>query len=176
MKYRKRRSAVFSIAVGAMMSALAVVIMELGALLEIADLTGAMVASLLIWFLQIEFSTSIACGSFFVISLLSFILLPSKLPSFYFVLLYGWYPILKNKCDGARINRFTKLLIKIVTWSVAVTLEEILARNLLGYVQNIAMTGLIIGMTFLSYVLYDFMLTRIAIVYRYKWRKHIFKQ
>jgi len=175
MKNRKRRSGVFSIAVGAMLSALAIIIMELGALLEIADLTGAMLASLVIWFLQIEFSTSIAAGAFFVVSLLSFLLLPSKLPSFYFILLYGWYPLLKYKCDSAPLYRSVKWLIKVGAWILAVTLEEILARSILGYVQNALITGLIVIMTFLSYLLYDYMLTRIALIYRYKWRKHIFK-
>ena len=74
MKKHTRDSGVYSIAVGAVMSALAIIIMEIGALLEVADLTGAMVASLVVWFLQIEFKTSVALSSFFVISILSFIL------------------------------------------------------------------------------------------------------
>ena len=157
------------------MSALAVVIMELGALLEIADLTGAMIASILIWFLQIEFSASIAISSFLVTSLLSFLILPSKLPFFYFTLLYGWYPPLKFFLEKRKVKQYLKTIIKFTVWLIAVTIEEILARNVLGYIQSAWLTAIIVGATFVSYLLYDILLTRIALIYQYKWRKHIFK-
>ena len=99
MKRNLQKSSVFSVAMCAMMSALAIIIMAIGAILEIADLASAMFASLLIWFIQIEFSASYAVLSFAVSSLLSFLFLPSILPAFYFTLLYGWYPPLKYLLD-----------------------------------------------------------------------------
>ena len=175
MKKHKRNSSVYSIAIGAMMSALAIIIMEIGVLLEIADLTSAMVASLLIWFLQIEFSTSVSISSFFVISVLSFVLLPSKLPCFYFVLLYGWYPIFKYQFKNRTLKKQVKITLKCIAWAVATVLQEILARNLLGYVQNRYVTATIIILVFITYFLYDIFLTKVAIIYYYKWRKHLFK-
>ena len=175
MKKHTRDSGVYSIAVGAVMSALAIIIMEFGALLEVADLTGAMVASLVVWFLQIEFKTSVALSSFFVISILSFILLPSKLPGFYFVLLYGWYPVFKYRFKNKSAKKRLNLILKCIAWAIAALLQEILARNLLGYIQNKAVTAAIIALVFITYFLYDIFLTKIAIIYHFKWRKYIFK-
>ena len=78
-----------------MMSALCVIIMALGAAISIGDMASAMASSFLILFICIEFSLSHGFGTFLAAGILSFILLPTQTPFFYFALLYGWYPILK---------------------------------------------------------------------------------
>ena len=89
MKQSKR------IALCAIMSALSVLILFLGAVVDIFSLTAAAVASLLISVTMVE------VGSFYpwlvwgVSSALSLILLPNKLPAIMYFVLCGFYPILK---------------------------------------------------------------------------------
>ena len=163
-------------AVISMIAALAVVIMLVATFLEIADLASAMVASFLVWFIGVEFGLSNAFSCYAVTGVLSFLLLPSKLPAFYFVLLYGWYPPTKLMLHKKISTHWIRFIIKAFITVIAVILEEVLARNLLGYVQTHLMTAIIVLLSLFIYIPYDILLSKLAIVYIKKWRKHIFRQ
>ncbi len=158
-----------------MLSALAVVLLLIGATLEIADLASAMVASFLIWFIGIEFGLSYAFMSFCVTAGLSFLFLPVKLPAFYFILLYGWYPLIKLFLEKRIRPRPICIAVKSAFAVIAVILEELLARWLLGYVQTALVTILIVTVSLVLYVPYDILLSRLAVIYIKKWRNHIFR-
>ena len=145
-------------------------------LLEIADLASAMLASLLIWFLQIEYSYTYSCSAFFAAAILSFLLLPSKLPFFYFSTLFGWYPIAKQLIEQKISKRLGRFLCKATLAIAAVTLEEALARSVLGYIQTFALTAVIVITTLFCYVMYDILLSRFTIVYYKKLRRYIFRK
>ena len=174
--YKKNRNSTsFRAAYISMVSALAVAIMLVGTFLEIADLASAMVASFLVWFISIEFGISSSLSCYAVISLLSFFTLPSKLPTFYFVILYGWYPSINHILHIKVRIKWVRFAAKTVFTVICVILEEFLARNLLGYIQSRIMTAVIIIVSLLIYIPYDVLLSKFGILYIKKWRKYIFR-
>ena len=173
---KKRNYAALRAAYISVASAVSVVIMLIGAFLEIADLACAMAVSFLVWFIGIEFGISDSILCYGVISVSSFLLLPSKLPVFYFVLLYGWYPSIKLILHKKIKIEYIRLIIKSVIILVCVILEEFLARSLLGYVQTKQLTAIIVIVSIIIYIPYDMLLSKLAVLYIKKWRKHIFRQ
>ena len=85
--------------VSAMLAALGVVIMSLGALIESLDLTTAALASMLCIYAVIELGRGYPWMIWAVTSLLSLLLLPyPKTPALFYVLM-GAYPIIKEKLE-----------------------------------------------------------------------------
>lgn len=158
-----------------MMSALCVIIMALGAAISIGDMASAMASSFLILFICIEFSLFHGFGTFLAAGILSFILLPTQTPFFYFALLYGWYPILKYCIEKRVKRRLPRFAIKFGICFVASVIEETLARMLLGYTKSTLIMVFYIVIQCVIYLLYDKCLDVLAINYVYKWRKHLFR-
>ena len=158
----------------ALCASLSVVIMGIGAALEVADLTSALLASLLVWMMQIEFGTQYALSVYAVSATLGFLLLPVPFPAFYYTLLFGWYPPFKQQMDKRMRTRKISFLFKAPIVIILVIIEEILARTVLGYIQNIYLTVGIVLISCMLYLPIDILLDRLAVLYQKKWRKYIF--
>ena len=87
MKRRGNRRVV-ALCTCAISAALSVLIMGIGAALEIADLSCALIASLAVWLAQIEFGSKYAVYLYLASALLAFILIPVPFPAFYYTLLF----------------------------------------------------------------------------------------
>ncbi len=173
MKKRKNRN-VIALCSCALCASLSVVIMGIGAAIEVADLTSALLSSLLVWMVQIEFGTKYALSVYTISALLAFLLLPVPFPAFYYTLLFGWYPPFKQQIDTRFRGKKSSILLKAPIVIVVVIIEEILARMVLGYIQNIYITvGIVVISSFL-YLPLDILLDRLVILYQKKWRKYIF--
>ena len=129
----------------------------------------------MILFLCIEFSSLYGSGAFLASAILSFILLPSKTPFFYFALLYGWYPVLKHSIERKIKKPVLRVGTKAVVWMLASIVEEMLARALLGYTKSTLIMVCYIVIQFFIYILYDKCLNVLAVQYVFKWRKHLFR-
>ncbi len=158
--------------VSALAASLSVLIMGIGAAIEIADLTCALISSLAVWMIQIEFGGRYAISVYLTSALLAFLLIPVPFPDFYYSLLFGWYPIFKAAVDK-KLRRLS-LIFKAAVVILTVCFEEILARLVLGYVQSTLLTVIIVIVSCLVYLPYDVLLTRLAILYQKKWRRYIF--
>ena len=90
------------IAVCAMLSALGVVVLGIGSVLSVMDISMAVIASLFCIFAVIEYGGAAPWLVFLVTGVLS-LLLPQKAPAAMYLLFFGYYPILKDK-----INPFSK--------------------------------------------------------------------
>lgn len=154
-----------------MLAALGVVLLWLGSIVEVVDISMAVVASLFCVFAVIEYGKSAPWLVFAVTAILSLILLPQKTPAAMYALFFGYYPILKEKLE--RLPRALSWVLKEVVFNVALVLMLVLSRFLLF--GNEAQTlWFYIAFTVLAEVafpIYDIALTRLISLYLYRLRK-----
>ncbi|MBE6554184.1 MAG: hypothetical protein E7666_07570 [Ruminococcaceae bacterium] len=85
--------------VSAMLAALGVICMSLGSLVEVLDLTTAVLASMLCIYAVIEMGGGYPWAIWLATSILSLVLLPIKTPAIFYTAFFGFYPILKEKLE-----------------------------------------------------------------------------
>lgn len=159
------------LALCSLFSALGVIILYLGSLIEVIDLSMAVVASLLVVVAVIEIGGVYPWLIYAVTSVLSFLLLPNKFVAAVYLAFAGFYPILKSKlekikgivCTLLKLGVFNLCLLAV--WGVS-KLFVIPFETAYG----IAVTAVILNLVF---VLYDFALTRLISAYIYVWRKKL---
>ena len=101
----------------AMLIALAVVIMALGSLVEVLDLTTAVFASFLCIYAVIEMGGAYPWMIWLASSILSILLLPLKTPAIFYALFFGFYPILKEKFE--RLRPPVSMTLKVISFHVS---------------------------------------------------------
>lgn len=159
--------------VSAMLSALGVVLLWLGSMLEVLDISMAVIASLFCVFAVIEYGGSAPWMVFGVTSVLSALLLPSKAPAAMYILFFGYYPIIKEKLE--RRPRITAWLLKEAIFNVALALMLVLSHLLLF--PGVVMGDMLLyyfGLALIAEVvfpIYDLALTRLITLYLFRLRK-----
>ena len=159
--------------VSAMLCALGVIFLSLGAFIEVLDITTAVVASLLCVYAVIEMGGGYPWGIWIVTSALSLLLLPVKTPAFFYALFAGFYPILKEKLE--KLRRPVAWLLKLVVFHVSLGAIWLVLRLFFPDQLSldgiewlpIAMYALCVG----TFVLYDIALTRVITVYLVRFRQ-----
>ncbi len=96
------------LALASLCAALSVVFLSVGALLEVLDMSAALLASFLVLFCFLEMGYRCAAAVFAVTSLLAIILMPQNTAPWMFALLFGYLPISKFG--------FEKLFGKVFSW------------------------------------------------------------
>ncbi len=158
------------LAVCAMLSALGVVILGIGSLISVMDISMAVIASLFCIFAVIEYGGAAPWLVFLVTGVLS-LLLPQKAPAAMYLLFFGYYPILKEKLE--KHSKTVAWILKEVIFQIA------LAGMLLLYHFVFMATGTIPWSMYLIlaviaeivFPIYDFALTRLITLYIYRLRK-----
>ncbi|MBO5294364.1 MAG: hypothetical protein J6B71_03870 [Clostridia bacterium] len=159
--------------VSAMLSALGVVFLMLGSLVEVLDISVAVLASLLTVYAVIEMGRAYPWLIWIVTSVLSLLLLPQKTPALFYALFAGFYPILKEKLE--RIPSFVCYLLKLVVFHLC--LGAMVAVMLLFIPDALEMNGMkwlpiaLYLAALACFVLYDFALTKIITYYLIRLRK-----
>lgn len=156
----------------AMLCALGVVLMALGSLIEVLDLSTAALASLLCIYAVIELGGFYPWAIWLVTSALSLLLLPLKTPALFYGLFLGYYPILKEKLE--RLPRLPSLLLKLVTFHGALGILYLILRLFLPsalaeYGQK-WLLPVLYGMLLVCFLLYDLALTRLISFYLFRLR------
>ena len=157
-----------------MLVALGVIFLGIGALLEVLDISMAVIASLCVIIAVVEYGKGAPWMVYAAISILSFLIVPSKLPSIFFALFFGFYPILKGVLEAKP---------KAICW----ILKEIIFNVCLAIIIAIYMSLFFQGVSFkiplhwliviavvlceLVFILYDFALTKMISFYVIKLRK-----
>ena len=124
------------IAFAAIFSSLGTVVILLGSLVDVLDISAAFLASLCVLLILCEFGIAWAAGTYAVISILSLIIVPgSRLAGILFAIIFGLLPITKMLFEklGAKTHVFVAYLCKIALfngemialWLVAKALLEI---------------------------------------------------
>lgn len=160
-----------ALALCSVFSALGVIIIYMGALVEILDLSMAVVASLLVIVAVIELGGVYPWLVYAVTSALSLLLLPNKFAAIVYFAFAGFYPILKASIE--RVKGLVCLVIKLVVFDFCLLAMFGVAKALalaLVFEFSIWIIAILLNVTF---VFYDFALTRLITAYVYVWRKKL---
>ena len=155
----------------AMLVALGVVLLYLGSMIEVLDISMAVIVSCFCIFAVIEYGKSAPWLIYAVTSVLSLVLLPNKTPALLYLLFFGYYPILKEKLEkrSLPISWLLKelvfhgaLVLLLVLYHVTMTAPE--ANPWLFYAAFVLLAEI-------AFPLYDLALTRLISLYLFRLRK-----
>ena len=156
------------LAVSAVLSALGVVIMLLGTVISVLDLTMVAITSIFIFFAVIEMGSPYYFLIYATTSVLSVLLLPDKFSAVLYLIFGGIYPILKQKIEQ---------LPSIVSWVIkALYFNGVLVATVLGakYLFNVDEEELTLALFIvgnLAFFIYDIAMTRLITYYLLGLRK-----
>ena len=166
---------------GAILSAMGVALLFVGSFIETLDLTMAALASFFCIFAVIELGGAYPWLIFAVTGVLSVILMPYSLTGWFYLLFFGYYPILKEKLE--HLSRPVSWILKIIVLNIALIVCVLVAYflffgssgegNILsaftfvfgesdaGEVMAIAVYAL----ANVTFIIYDIALTKLITVY-----------
>ncbi len=172
MRNTNRSERTRKLAICAMMCALGVVVLYLGSVVEVLDISMAVIASLFAVFAVIEYGMAEAWTVYAVTSVLSLVLLPQKLPAVMYLLFFGFYPIVKERIEKLR-RKVLQWVIKEAIFNVCLILLMLLVKWLVAldghnlFVFEAVFFILANG----TFVIYDIALTRLISMYLFRLRK-----
>lgn len=154
---------------GAMFTALGVVLLWLGAVIEILDLSLAAIASFLTVLGVIELGGAFPWLVWVATSVLSLLLLPAKFPALVYLLFAGVYPMVKAIFE--RRHHILAWVLKLSFFNTAL----LVLIALCVWVLKLPDTGLGYTVTVFAlangaFVLYDIALGRLILLYLFKIR------
>ena len=181
------RHATRRMAMCAVLCALSVVILGLGAIIEVLDLTAAALAALILLPVLLCYGTRYALLSYAVAAVLGVLLMPQSLATWMFAGLTGFYPIIKNRLD--RLPRVLGWLIKLLLLTAVLFLYlgvfyflmmggegSFTDAFLLGFGEKDGppvMALAVIGLSVFTYILFDLLIDRLLILYYLRWQKRV---
>ncbi len=184
MKHHSRRMATCAV-----LCALAVVLIFFGTVIEVLDLTAAALASILLLPILLCYGPRYALLSYAVTSVLGVVLMPQSLASWLFAGLVGYYPVIKQKLD--KLPKILGWLIKLILIAAVMLLYLAVFHFLVlggegsfwdsflaGFGEvggSPALAWVVIGLSVFTFVIFDFLLDRLLLLYRLKWQKRIEK-
>lgn len=172
MGVEKTRAKTRRLALSAMLCALGVVILYLGALIEVLDLSLAAVASLITVFAVIELGGWWHWLIYGVTGALALILLPQKFGAAVYVLFTGWFPIAKRWAER-RFPRLLAFLLKLAAFNLSLLAAYGVTRVIGIPVLIDTAVYLAVGFLEVTYLLYDLVLTRLIMLYVYRFREKL---
>ena len=159
------------IALCAVFSALGVVLLYMGAIFEVLDLSAAAIASMLCVVIISEIGGIYPWLVYAVTSLLSLLLLPNKFGALIYACMAGYYPMLKAKIEGLRSNGL-RLLFKIGFFNLSMTVIVAAAKfifTLPGLTREYVIALYAIGNV--TFIVFDIALSMLIRAYFVKYRK-----
>ena len=157
-----------------MLCALGVIILGLGALIEVLDITVAVIASLLTVYAVIEMGGAYPWLIWIVTSVVSFLVLPLQTPMLFYALLAGYYPIVKQKIERrmARVPAWTlKLSVLALSLAAIWGVIRLFFPNLLEEPGGWIAIAVALVLAVVCFILYDICLTRLITLYFARWQK-----
>ncbi len=159
------------IALCAVFSALGVVLLYMGAIIEVLDLSAAAIASMLCVIVISEIGGAYPWLVYAVTSLLSLLLLPNKFGALIYACMAGYYPMLKAKIEQLRSNGL-RLLFKIGFFNLSMTAIILFAKfvfTLPGLTKLYIIALYVIGNV--TFIVFDIALSMLIRAYFVKYRK-----
>ena len=158
-----------------MLAALGVVLLYAGSLIEVLDISMAVIASLLCVIAVIEYGGSAPWMIYGVTAILSALLLPNKSPAFLYIAFFGFYPILKEKLE--KKPRVICWILKELVFNVCLVILALGTYFFFTLKDNSLINPITIAIALVLceavFVLYDIALTRLISFYIIKIRSRI---
>lgn len=156
------------ITLAGMMSALSVLIMLVGSFFQSLDLSVAAAAGLTVVFAMIEMGKKYAFAIYGVSSLLAFLLLPHKPPALFFAAFAGLYPILKAYLQSIK-NKWLSFAAKLAVFNFFFSAIIFIGKSILFLPDDFYTFGIMIYILGnVTFVIYDFALDKLIILYTLK--------
>ncbi len=164
---KNERASTKKLTVCAMLSALGVVLLYIGSLIEVVDISMAVIASMLCIIAVIEYNSNAAWMIFGVTAILSLLLLPNKTPASFYVLFFGFYPILKEKLE--KLKKVLSWVLKEIVFNVCLVLMVLVSIFVFTIGENELITPITVAIAIVLseavFILYDIALTRLITFY-----------
>lgn len=170
----------YKVALCGVLSAMSLVFMMLTSIIPVGTYALPIMAGILLVSIVIEFNAKWALAVFFTVSVLSFLLSGDKEAVLYFIMFFGFYPILKSYIERIK-SKAIQLLLKYALFNVCMVGAFFIGIYLLGvpleefeiFGYNIPLIFLLIGN--IVFFLYDKCVTVVVINYITKWRNKLIK-
>lgn len=159
------------IAISAILCSLGTLLLYLGSVIEILDLTAGAIASLLVVMAVIEMGGKWPYLIWLVTSALSLILLPNKFIALFYLLFYGAYPILKSKIE--KLNSIVSWVLKLVMFNASLAIVIFVTMKIVTLANqnpDLAFTWTVFAVSNVTFVLFDVALSKLITVYLLKFR------
>lgn len=161
------------IAISAMLSALGIALLSIGAVIEIADLAIAMLVSLFVVLIYIEIGSPYTWLLWLCTSLGTALIFPAGVVWVEYLLVFGIYPLLKAFIE--RLPKHFWLPIKLVyinavVWVLFFLFKLIFSVDLFGE-ERIYMRVFLYVLINVSFIAYDMFITVMTRLYFAKYRK-----
>lgn len=167
------RSSTKRLTVCAMLAALGVILLYLGSMIEVLDISMAVIASLLSVIAVIEYGGGAPWMIYGVTAILSLLLLPNKTPAAFYALFFGFYPILKEKFE--KMPRTLSWVLKEITFNISLVLIGAAVLWLMLGTNNSLVNPFTVGIAVVLaevvFVAYDIAMTRLISFYIINLRK-----
>ena len=162
------------VAVCAMLGALGVVSLYLGSMIEVIDISMAVIASLFAVIAVIEYGAGAGWSIYAITSVLSAVLLPNKFPALMYILFFGFYPIIKEKIERL-MSKAAQWAIKEIIFNVCLVALMIVGNYVLMIDMRawFAMEVIFFALANATFVIYDIALTRLISFYIFRIRKKL---
>ena len=170
----------FNIALCGLISALGVVIMMITAIIPTTTYAMPAMASLLLTVIVIETDKKWALASYFVVSVLSLLLVPDKESVAFYIFFFGYYPIYKQIIESKIKHLWLQWLLKILVFSISAIIIYFIAILILGVpADEFTVFGINVPLLFLIagiavFIIFDRAMTRVIVAYVIKLRKKLF--
>ena len=157
----------------AVLAALSVVILLLGSVIAVADLTAAAIASFAVVLVVCELGLVPAFALYAVTAVLSMILLPYKSPAFYYALFLGYFPIIKSIFEK-KLPRLAAIAMKLASGVSVLIANVLIAAYIGGLTEYLGWYGVgFVALGAVVVVVYDIALTRLILLYEGSLRKRL---
>ena len=144
--------------------------MYIGAMLEVLDLSTAALASICVMLILTELGAKYAFLSYACISVLSFLLLPTKYAAIMFIGFLGFYPMAKSfferKFRGWRCLVLKFLLLNMCIFAMLLVVRYVMTEALWFEIMVLVLANIV-------FVVYDYALTTLLRAYVFVWRKKL---
>lgn len=161
-------------AVCAMVAALSVVVMML-TVIPVMTYTAPAFAGLLLIIIVIEIDKKWACGVYVAVSALGLLIAADKEAAVMYVVFFGYYPIIKAILES-KFPRWLETVIKFIIFNASMVSCYFVLIKVFGMpmddMNELGKYGplILLAMGNVVFVLYDFALTKLVIVYQMKWQ------
>ena len=170
MKRSNTRKQTVKLATASMLTALGVVVLYLGSVIQVLDLTMVALASVMVFFAVIEMGRPYPILICAATSILSMLLLPDKFAALLYVLFGGIYPILKRLLE--RLPTLIMWIGKGIYFNLVLT-AMVLVSMYLFHIEDTGFTIGFYGLGNVTFFLYDIAMTRLLTLYFVKLRKQM---
>ena len=187
-KQNKNKILIRKTAFGAVFSACACALLLVGGIFEILDMTASCLASLAVLITYLEFGFSSAILVYAVSSILSFILNPIATSNIYYILLLGYFPVVKLIIDKKLENiRPLRMVLKFLIFNIGCAAilflfikitgaDKIIKEFTIGALSPKYVIMLIFVLLNLFLILYDRFISIVSVLYVKVFRKRFFSK